>query len=245
MTEPQPTLMLLHGLGATGEVWNPLINVAAWPGRVLAPDLRGHGSSNWTDSYSFGEMAADVATLLSSNEDYVVLGHSMGGAVGAALATGFFGHLPRAVGMIGVKLQWSEEELRRLPNIAAKPSRLFDTRGDAIEWFLKLSGLAGVLEPDDSSLERGVERTEQGWRVRQDPKSVLVVTGSPPFSELLNGLSAPISLALGEHDPLVAPEHHNDLPCAPPRVFKGLGHNAMVEDPAMVWDWFLEVTNRI
>ena len=169
----------------------------------------------------------------------------MGGAVGAALATGFFGHLPRAVGMIGVKLQWSEEELRRLPDIAAKPSRLFDTRGDAIEWFLKLSGLAGVLEPDDSSLERGVERTEQGWRVRQDPKSVLVVTGSPPFSELLNGLSAPISLALGEHDPLVAPEHHNDLPCAPPRVFKGLGHNAMVEDPAMVWDWFLEVTNRI
>ena len=36
---------------------------------------------------------------------------------------------------------------------------------------LKLSGLAGVLEPDDSSLERGVERTEQGWRVRQDPRA--------------------------------------------------------------------------
>ena len=73
MTEPKPTLMLLHGLGATGEVCNPLINVAAWPGRVLAPDLRGHGSSNWSASYSFGEMAADVATLMSSDEDYVVL----------------------------------------------------------------------------------------------------------------------------------------------------------------------------
>src|SRR6202050_2928957 len=41
----EPVLVLLHGLGATGDVWNgwrPLL-ARRWPGRWLAPDLPGHG----------------------------------------------------------------------------------------------------------------------------------------------------------------------------------------------------------
>ena len=63
MTGSAPTLVLLHGLGATSQVWDPLIETTAWTGRVLAPDLRGHGSERWTDTYSFGAMASDVADL--------------------------------------------------------------------------------------------------------------------------------------------------------------------------------------
>ena len=53
MTSTHPTLILLHGLGATGQVWDPLVEAAAWSGRILAPDLPGHGSSSWADTYSF------------------------------------------------------------------------------------------------------------------------------------------------------------------------------------------------
>ena len=31
----QPTLLLLHGLGATGAVWDPLLAVADWAGPVV------------------------------------------------------------------------------------------------------------------------------------------------------------------------------------------------------------------
>jgi len=43
----EPVLLLLHGLGATGDVWQawrPLLT-RRWPGRWLAPDLPGHGGS--------------------------------------------------------------------------------------------------------------------------------------------------------------------------------------------------------
>src|SRR5260221_12263334 len=43
----EPHLVLLHGLGATGDVWDgwwPLL-ARRWPGRWLAPDLPGHGGS--------------------------------------------------------------------------------------------------------------------------------------------------------------------------------------------------------
>jgi pimeloyl-ACP methyl ester carboxylesterase len=47
-----PVLLLLHGLGATGDVWDgwrPLL-ARRWPGRWLAPDLPGHGGSRQRDS---------------------------------------------------------------------------------------------------------------------------------------------------------------------------------------------------
>ena len=46
---------------------------------------------------------------------------------------------------------------------------------------------------------------------------------------------------MGEHDPLVSAEDHADMPTGVPHVFEGLGHNAMVEDPSVVWDWFARV----
>ncbi len=238
MASDKPTIVLLHGLGATGRVWDSFAKTANWSGRVIAPDLRGHGSAQWSDSYSFGAMASDVSDLLEANEPYVVLGHSMGGGVGAALATGFFGTTPLLLGTIGVKLVWTETELANLPEVAAKPSRLFDDRAGAADWFLKLSGLLGGVDSDSSLVESGIVHVEDGWRVRQDPRSVLVVEGSPPFAQMFSGLLTPVHMSLGEHDPLVSPSDHVDMSTDEPHVFSGLGHNVMVEDPVATWDWF-------
>ena len=54
--------MLLHGLGATGDVWNawwPLL-ARRWPGRWLAPDLPGHGGSPPLAAYT-GSLLALLA----------------------------------------------------------------------------------------------------------------------------------------------------------------------------------------
>jgi pimeloyl-ACP methyl ester carboxylesterase len=41
----EPTLVLLHGLGANAGVWQNLLPLIEkhWPGRWMAPDLPGHG----------------------------------------------------------------------------------------------------------------------------------------------------------------------------------------------------------
>src|SRR5581483_5040765 len=110
-----PTLVLLHGLGANATVWQrlrPLIE-GRWPGRWLAPDLRGHGRSTHVTPYGFGTHAADVAALLDQDEEVVVVGHSMGGAVAMTLASGWFGVRVRSVVAFSVKLVWTADELRK------------------------------------------------------------------------------------------------------------------------------------
>jgi alpha/beta hydrolase fold len=57
----EPALLLLHGLGATGDVWQGWLPLLArrWPGRWLAPDLPGHGGSPPLSSYTFDALAVD------------------------------------------------------------------------------------------------------------------------------------------------------------------------------------------
>lgn len=250
----QPVLVLLHGLGANRHVWDGVAEL--WDGDVYAPDIRGHGEAPWRSPYTFGAMAADVAGVLHrdySGAPYAPVGHSMGGAVALALASGWFGPPPVGAATVGVKLRWSDEELARIPDLAARPPRLFDDRAGAVDWFVKLSGLFGVIAPDDpritSAVAAGVttDPDHSGrWRTAQDPATIGV--GPPDMTGLLPAAKCAVSMAIGERDPLVAADHHHDLAAAAsanplaagvttPFVFAGLGHNAMVEDPQRVVDW--------
>src|SRR5690242_16507879 len=86
-------LVLLHGLGATCHVWRPMLRDAAvhWSGSWIAPDLRGHGATGAAANYSLGCHAADIGELVAESGDWseiAIVGHSMGGAIALALASG-------------------------------------------------------------------------------------------------------------------------------------------------------------
>lgn len=56
--------------------------------RVVNADLRGHGQTGWADSYRALDFAGDVADLIRGLDTgpVMVVGHSLGGLTGAALA---------------------------------------------------------------------------------------------------------------------------------------------------------------
>src|SRR5262245_66624692 len=86
-------LLLIHGLGATGRVWDgwgKLLDERR-PNRWLAPDLPGHGTARTQERYSFASMAEGLAEGLDRDVAYVILGHSLGGVVGLELAGGRYG----------------------------------------------------------------------------------------------------------------------------------------------------------
>ena len=56
--EGEPLLVLLHGLGATRQVFRPMLEQACWKGRWLAIDLPGHGGSPPSCDYSPEAQAA-------------------------------------------------------------------------------------------------------------------------------------------------------------------------------------------
>jgi len=225
-----PVLVLLHGLGATGEVWDGV--AARWPGSWVIPDLPGHGGSDPLPAYSFGSMAAELAGALgteaSSGRPVVVLGHSLGGVLGLALGSGWFGLPVAAVCGLGIKLHWSPEELVRAGELAARPGREYGTRAEAVQRALKVAGL-GQLVPEDSSLAgAAVVQSAGGWRLALDNAAFGV--GAPDMAGLLAACRARVVLAAGEHDPMCPPDQLHALrPDAV--VLPGLGHNAHVENP--------------
>jgi len=83
-----PPLVLLHALGENGADWTPVDAELARYFQVYAPDLRGHGDSDWPGRYSFALMAQDVASFLDQLglADVVLIGHSMGGGVAYQVA---------------------------------------------------------------------------------------------------------------------------------------------------------------
>src|SRR6516225_4946306 len=57
-------MLLLHALGEQGGTWAPVTARFARRYRVIAPDMRGHGSSDWPGTYSFQLMRDDVTGLI-------------------------------------------------------------------------------------------------------------------------------------------------------------------------------------
>jgi pimeloyl-ACP methyl ester carboxylesterase len=228
----EPVLLLLHGLGATGDVWEgwrPLL-ARRWPGRWLAPDLPGHGGSPPLPAYTFQSLAAAVACIAGAGTRIVVLGHSLGGVVGLALAGGGFDVPVQAVIGLGIKVGWTEDELDRAGAAARRPPAWFASRDEAAARYLRISGLAGLLAADDPAVDAGLREQDGRWRLAMDPGAFAV--GAPDMTHLLARSQAPVTLARGEHDAMNTGEQLTRLG-VPVITLPGLGHNAHVQNPQL------------
>ena len=78
-------IVLVHGFSSTADAWTRVGEALSSGYHVVAPDLRGHGQSDWDaqERYSDDQFAADVHTLVQQLElaPFTLIGHSMGGAV--------------------------------------------------------------------------------------------------------------------------------------------------------------------
>jgi len=83
-----PPLVLLHALGERGADWAPVHDRFAGHFQIFAPDLRGHGNSDWPGEYTFRLMRDDVLGFLDrlGLARVTLAGHSMGGAVAYLVA---------------------------------------------------------------------------------------------------------------------------------------------------------------
>jgi pimeloyl-ACP methyl ester carboxylesterase len=223
-----PVLVLLHGLGATAAVWTGLVELlpAHWPGSWLTVDLPGHGRSDPLPRYSFGSMATAIAGTLDPARRHVILGHSLGGVVALTLASGWFGVPVSAACGLGIKVRWTDAELAKSAELAARPNRVYPSREEAVT---RAGRVAGLAPADVALAEPGIRAVDGGWRLSLDPAAFGV--GAPDMPGLLTAARSPITLAAGELDPLSPADQLLALQ-PDPVILPALGHNAQVEDPA-------------
>jgi pimeloyl-ACP methyl ester carboxylesterase len=93
-------VLLLHGFGETGHMWDPVLPVLARSHTVVAPDLRGAGGSDKPEEgYDKKTMAQDIHALARSlgMEKVTVVGHDIGLMVAYAYAAQYPAETERVV----------------------------------------------------------------------------------------------------------------------------------------------------
>jgi pimeloyl-ACP methyl ester carboxylesterase len=112
---------------------------------VLAPDLRGHGDSEWTrgGSYSLPEYVYDLTGLvrLTGANEVAIVGHSMGGMIGLAYAGTFRERVSRLVVLDGIVVAPNTQKapihdrmakwMSQLDRLEAREPRSYRTVADA------------------------------------------------------------------------------------------------------------------
>ena len=83
-----PPVLVVHGVRNTGARYRRLAEEGLPHRRVIAPDLRGHGSSAWDPPWDVATHVADLVALLDDEGlgPVPVIGHSFGGFLALRLA---------------------------------------------------------------------------------------------------------------------------------------------------------------
>lgn len=228
-----PLLLLVHGLAGNAEVWRGVEALLPdrWPGGWLAVDLPGHGRSPRAAAYGFDAQADAIAAVLPAGREVTVLGHSMGGMVGLALAARH--PAVRRVLAFSVKTSWPPEQVAGMRALAARAPKVLP-RPEAAALLLKVTGLQALVGPDHPLVEAGLVEEGPGWRLAQDPATHDF--GTPDVDGLLGAVACPVLLARGADDVMVPA---GDVAAHAQRVggtvtWPGLGHNPHVQDPDAV-----------
>lgn len=99
-------LILIHGGLDHSRSWDALARALRTNFHVIAPDLRGHGDSDWASgsSYSLADHVYDLASMMTSLglEQAAIVGHSMGGMVSLVYAGAFPEKVSRLAVLDGV-----------------------------------------------------------------------------------------------------------------------------------------------
>ena len=93
-------IVLLHGFAETSHMWRPLIAELAKNHTVIAPDLRGYGSTAApADGYTKAAMARDIHALVGSlgHKSIAIVGHDIGLMVAYAYAAQYPQEVKRIV----------------------------------------------------------------------------------------------------------------------------------------------------
>ena len=89
--KPKATVLLIHGLGSSSEVWNKVKTLFPEDMRVVTVDLLGFGKSprpDWAeyDAYRQAQSVTHTCRIRGLRKGAIVVGHSMGGIVAVELA---------------------------------------------------------------------------------------------------------------------------------------------------------------
>ncbi len=228
-----PALVFLHYWGGSSRTWDDVVAALPAEYRTVVPDQRGWGDSDAPASgYALADFADDAQGLIAALEiqQYVLVGHSMGGKIAQSLAS----RRPR--GLIGLALVAPSPPvpLALPPEVREAMLGAYDSResvGMAIDQMLSAKTLSAKhREQVIGDSLGGARQAKMAWPTSTSLEDITGVVGS---------IDVPVIVIAGELDRIdsvatLEAELLTRIPHATLRVVPGTGHLSPLESPVDV-----------
>ena len=248
---PEPAILLLHGIGNYGRVWDLVAERVAGRSWLIAPDARGHGYSiTPATGYAPEDFVADAIAVLDAIAvtRAVVVGHSMGGAHAMVLAA-MHPDRVRALALVDVGPEIGREGGDRARRLSlGRPDRFADDAA-ALAYLRETSpGYSDAVYRN--RIAHAFRNETDGslvWRSSKD--ALLQILGGPARSadawRALGSLPMPVLVARGTRSPSLGRETYGRMLEVIPHV-TGLeldaGHNVQLDRPAELAEAIVRLT---
>lgn len=226
---------LIHGFGEDGTIWHETAQLLAQKHRVIVPHLPGSGKAELIDDMSIEGMSGIIYQLLQqldSSNNWVVIGHSMGGYITLALAEKYQQWLA-GIGLVHSTAYADTDEKKQV-------------RQRGIE-FIRTNGSAALLKQSIPNLFAPDFRTANGAFVNAFieqynyfSEAALIayyeaMMARPDRTEVLKSFAKPVLFIIGKHDnavPYADSLQQTHLPALSHiHILQSSAHMGFIEEP--------------
>lgn len=239
-----PTILMLHGFGVSGHMFDEFAAKAQGMYHLVALDQRGHGDSEWAPDgdYSRDAFIADIEAFRDALklDSVLLMGHSMGGLNAATYAAKFPERVKSLV-LVDVGPEAAKEGVDNIMRFTQAPAEL------EFEEFVTNAMRFNTRRTRENIEERMRHRLKQlpsgKWTWKFDSrfrdKESGVRIGSEATNDetwaLFRSISCPVLLVRGEQSDIltqaVAEKLAADLPNCKLVVVPGAGHSVPGDNP--------------
>jgi NAD(P)-dependent dehydrogenase (short-subunit alcohol dehydrogenase family)/pimeloyl-ACP methyl ester carboxylesterase len=219
--------VFLHGFGGSSALWTEVMEELGERAPSLAFDLRGFGETQASGNFGVADYAADVVALVDALglENYILVGHSMGGKIALAAAA------RRPAGLRGLALVAPSPPTPE-PMSDARRAELLSGYGSRDAAFDIIARIARrPLAPALVARMIGdhLRSSPEAWRAWLERGS------REDISTQLNDIDAPVGVLGGRYDPVMPrvllQREVADRLAAPLALISDAGHLLPLESP--------------
>lgn len=232
-------VLLLHGFGEDGDIWQRQVNALQNKFMLIVPDLPGSGQSAMIPDMSIEGMADAVFAIVQAEaiENVIVLGHSMGGYIMLAFAEKY-PSVTKAIGLVHSSAFADNEEkkaTRRKAISFIEKNGSYDFLKTSIPdlFYQAEDADAGVKEALRSLIEKGSDFAPEALIAYYN-----AMIGRPDRTAVLRSFPGPVLFIIGRHDKAIPFDQSMQQCYLPDRsdihILDNSAHMGMIEETGKV-----------
>lgn len=241
-TSGKPQMLCVHGSAAHAHWFDFVASGLNDQHHVLAPDLRGHGDSEWDRSaqpqYNYDRYAADLHELCEKLDlhDFILVGHSMGGLVSTVYAATYPGRA-RAFILVDSSLNMPAERIASMNAVGSREGSSYASADEFLASY-KIRPSGSSAPPDmvrHLGMHSGRQFEDGRWRNKVD-RNVYARRVGRNLVPCWERIKIPALLLKGDRSNRISPQIVAQVRALAPQVqvaeVAGCDHHITLDNPA-------------